>query len=335
MPDFALIALPGAYLSSVGAFSDSYLLARDRVDHIYRDQVKGGMETRLRILSIDGGPVMLSDGTSLKADGATDGEVLFGFIWLPAFRVGGLRQLKQRLADNQPLVDWLKRQQQAGAVIGASGAASTLLMAAGLTRGLTVPIARALHPLLRSLFPRQAFDDRLGLGDSGDILIANGLGNDLQLIIRVMERALSPEIARWLRSVVGIDKEEQRLEAAEPSVAQAQLWLEQHFTEPVRMDRLAAIMACSTATVNRRFRAALGMSPKAFQQKLRLETATRMLERTPRSVDRIAELVGYSDSRLFRAMFRRQTGMSPMQWRRQAREDGPAARATPDNGNPA
>ena len=33
--DFALVALPGAYSSSIGALVDSFLIARDRVEHVF------------------------------------------------------------------------------------------------------------------------------------------------------------------------------------------------------------------------------------------------------------------------------------------------------------
>jgi len=318
MADFVLVALPGAFLSSVGAFSDSFMLARDRVSDVF-GQHNVAMLTQMRVLSSDGEPVRMSDGSLLAVHGSIDAEAQYAFVWLPAFRAGGLAQMKERLAACKPLLDWLKRQRDGGAVIGASGAASALLVAAGLAGGMTVPLADALQPLLRTLFPRQRFDERLGLADSGTILIANGLANDLTLVLRVVARLFSPEIARWLASVLGPGKEAQRMPVADTAVAQAQLWLEQHYTEQVRMEALADVMGCSPATVNRRFRAALGMSPKSYQQKLRYDSAIRMLELTSRSVDRIAELVGYSDSRLFRAMFSQRAGMAPTEWRRRTR----------------
>ena len=48
--------------------------------------------------------------------------------------------------------------------------------------------------------------------------------------------------------------------------------------------------------------------------------AVRMLEKSTRSVDQIAQLVGYSDSRLFRAMFRQHAGMTASEWRANPRQ---------------
>ena len=318
MPDFALIALDDAYHSSVGALTDSFTLARDRIEQVFDGVDPMRMETRLQILSLDGGPIMMSDGRRLDVDGAISSSEDYAFIWLPAFRVGGMKALDERIKRVHELLPWLQEQARRGAIIGGSGASALLLMAAGLTRGLSVPIARALQPVVRAKFPRHRAEERLGLVDHGSLLIANGIGNDLPLILRVMERTLSPDIGRWLRSIVGLDREEEQLLATDQLVANAQLWIEQRFTGKVSIDELATELSTSQPTLVRRFRRALGVTPKAYVQQLRLQAAIVMLEKSARSIDRIAELVGYSDSRLFRTMFRQNKGMTATQWREAA-----------------
>lgn len=313
--DFALVALPGAYHSSVGALTDSFMLARERIEHLFTDPDPIRMETRLRVLSADGAPVALSDGTLLPAEGAFDADGPFAFIWLPSFQTNGRQALADRIANARPLLEWLRQRADEGAVVGASGSASMLLMAAGFTNDIPVPVGRALRPLVRAMFPRQPLEDRFGLVDHGDLLIANGFANDLNLIIRVMDRMLSPDIARWLTSIMGLDNDDESLLAPDAMVAQAQLWIEQRFTTAINIADLATHLSTSSATLNRRFHKTLGLSPKAYVNQLRFRSAIRMLEKSARSIDMIAQLVGYSDSRLFRAMFRQQAGMTASQWR--------------------
>jgi len=321
--DFALLALPGAYHTSVGALIDSFALARDRVEQVFSGAERVRMETRLRILSPDGAPVSLSDGRLLAVDGAVGGDEPFAFIWLPAFRAGEREQLKARIAQAQPLLAWLRHQFDAGAIVGASGAASTLLMACGLTGDIAIPVARALRPLTGALFPRQRIEERRGLVDHGNLLIAKGMASDLHLILRMMERTLSSDIARWLSAIIGEDYEEEDLLAPDPLVARGQLWIEQRFTGPINMADLARHLSTSSATLNRRFHKVLGLSPKALVSQLRFQAAIRMLEKSTRSIDTIAQQVGYSDSRLFRSMFRQHSGgISASQWRAAAQGAG-------------
>jgi len=189
-------------------------------------------------------------------------------------------------------------------------------MACGLTRDIAVPVARAVQPLTDALFPRQRFEERRNLVDHGNLLIARGVGSDLHLILRVMERTLSPDIGRWLSAIIGEDYEDEELLAPDPLVARAQLWIEQRFTGPIRMVDLAHHLSTSSATLNRRFHKVLGLSPKAYVSRLRFQAAVRMLEKSTRSIDTIAQQVGYSDSRLFRAMFRQHSGgVAASAWR--------------------
>lgn len=273
------------------------------------------METRLRILSADGAPVPLSDGTPLPSHGTFAGSGALAFVWLPSFQTGGREAMAGRIRENQQLIEWLRRQTEEGAILGASGAAAMFLMQAGLATGIPVPVSRALQPMVRAMFPRQLLDDRFGLLDHGKLLISNGFANDLNLILRVMERTLSPDIARWLSSIMGQDNDEEALLAPDALVSRAQLWIEQRFTTPINIADLARHLSASSATLNRRFHKTLGMSPKAYINQLRFRAAVGMLEKSTRSIDMIAQLVGYSDSRLFRAMFRQQSGMTASEWR--------------------
>ncbi|WP_235654802.1 GlxA family transcriptional regulator [Sphingobium yanoikuyae] len=285
------------------------------------------METRLRILSADGRPVTMGNGRTLAVDGALNDESPLAFIWLPAFCVGNREALEQRLAAATPLIDWLRRRIEQGAIIGASGTASMLLMAGGFTGKTAVPVSRALQPLTRALFPRQRLEERFSLVDHGNLLISSGISHDLHLIIRVLERTLSPDIARWVCSIIGQDYEEENLLAPDPLVARAQLWIEQRFTGPINMAELAQHLSTSPATLNRHFQRGLGLSPKAYVSQLRFQAAVRMLEKSTRTIDTIAQLVGYSDSRLFRAMFRQKAGVTASQWRA-------ACRVMPDGQTP-
>jgi transcriptional regulator GlxA family with amidase domain len=320
MPDFALVALEGAYHSSAGALLDSYALARSRVEDVFSREEPVAMETGLRILSVTGGPVTLVDGRLLEADGAIVRHEQFACVWIPSFRIGGHSELTARLAGSKVLIAWLKEQAHGGAVLGASGASALFLAAAGLTDAIPIPIARALQPLAHDLFPRLRQEERLGLVDRGNLLISNGLSNDLPLVVRALQRILAPEVGRWLAAIFGIDSAEDELLSPDPLVARAQIWLEQRFAGRVSITELAAALSTSHPTLIRRFRKATGLTPRDYVKQLRLLAAQRMLEKSNRSIDRIAGLVGFSDSRLFRTMFRDRTGMTATEWRERHRK---------------
>jgi transcriptional regulator GlxA family with amidase domain len=61
---------------------------------------------------------------------------------------------------------------------------------------------------------------------------------------------------------------------------------------------------------------ATGSTLMDYLQDLRIEEAKRLLEGSGRSADNVSFEVGYDDASCFRPLFRRRTGLSPVQYRR-------------------
>jgi AraC family transcriptional regulator len=68
---------------------------------------------------------------------------------------------------------------------------------------------------------------------------------------------------------------------------------------------------------NRLFKRATGVPPSQYQIKLRMDAARRLLRETKRSMITIAIEVGYSNPSRFARLFRKETGLSPTDYRRQ------------------
>ncbi len=83
-------------------------------------------------------------------------------------------------------------------------------------------------------------------------------------------------------------------------------------------EQLAAGLAVSLRTLDRRFRRETGMSLKQWRLQLRLMQAIELLN-TGQSITSIALELGYSSPSPFIYMFREQFGVSPAQYRKQNR----------------
>ena len=99
-------------------------------------------------------------------------------------------------------------------------------------------------------------------------------------------------------------------------VGRAQTWMEEHFYEPISIEAAARQVGLGVRHFHRRFKRATGENPVNYLQRLRVERAKEMLERTPESVGEITFRVGYEDANSFRKLFRRYTGLSPSTYRR-------------------
>jgi len=78
---------------------------------------------------------------------------------------------------------------------------------------------------------------------------------------------------------------------------------------------LARKTGISVAQLERDFTSLMGLTPRAYIAKVRLETAMELL-RGGEAIVEIAQACGYSDQSAFTRRFRRATGMSPSQYRR-------------------
>jgi transcriptional regulator GlxA family with amidase domain len=87
---------------------------------------------------------------------------------------------------------------------------------------------------------------------------------------------------------------------------------EDHFN----YDRLARHHGMSRRTLERRFKTATGDTPLTYQQRIRVETAKRLLEDGDRSFDEITYQEGYEDSSSFRKIFFKQAGLLPTEYRK-------------------
>ena len=317
----AMVVLPDPFLASVGAMTDSCSLVYDRFRHLVAEAGKKVPDMSLSVLSIDGRPVEMGGGMTCRVDGAIERDDRFDFIWLPSFRVGGLDALRRRLASSQRLVRWLQGQAEAGTLIGASGSAVTLLVAARLLEGMRVPVSRVFQPTFRALYPRCLADDKLSWIKHGNLLLSRGIAMDFPVIAQAIGQAISPSSGRWLAEVSAVSDGASAHLSADPLVASAQLWIEQLYATDMTMADLAERLSTSQPTLARRFKRALGITPKTYAQAMRMRAAKAMLADTNLSIEQIARFVGYGDVRVFRRAFRKFTGDTAGTWRRSPPRD--------------
>ena len=91
----------------------------------------------------------------------------------------------------------------------------------------------------------------------------------------------------------------------------------EHVAEEFSLDRLAAQAGLSKFYFDRLFKSAMGVSPSRYHINLRMDAARRLLRETKKSVVTVALDVGYTNPSHFAQLFRRETGLSPSDYRRQ------------------
>lgn len=98
-------------------------------------------------------------------------------------------------------------------------------------------------------------------------------------------------------------------------VVQAAHLIEEHMTETFSLDEIARQTGVSAAHLCRTFTRQMGIGMVAYQHRLRIEEACRMLRLTQLTVTEIAVRVGYSEVAYFSRRFKKEMGMGPAAFR--------------------
>ena len=105
--------------------------------------------------------------------------------------------------------------------------------------------------------------------------------------------------------------------AADERIDRAVKYIAQNITEPLPLTGLAMLSGYSLSHFKLRFREVTGMTPALYITLARVEQARRELTDGQLSITDIAYKLGWSSSNYFCAVFKKHTGLSPLQYRKQ------------------
>jgi transcriptional regulator GlxA family with amidase domain len=98
-------------------------------------------------------------------------------------------------------------------------------------------------------------------------------------------------------------------------VKKVQTYIESNLHEKISVEHLSSKFAIGRRTFDRRFIKATGNTPIEYSQRVKIETAKKALETSRKTINEVMYEVGYSDVKAFREVFRKITGMSPLQYK--------------------
>ncbi len=133
---------------------------------------------------------------------------------------------------------------------------------------------------------------------------------------RLTEILCIQAIETWLRNT-GVENLDLRV-LADPQTSEV---LEHIHNSPGAnwtVERLAEIYGRSRTSFSTQFKRATGFAPMEYVRRRRINLACRLLEEGAMSLDEIAFMCGYADTNAFNRAFRRETGVSPGAYKRNA-----------------
>lgn len=105
----------------------------------------------------------------------------------------------------------------------------------------------------------------------------------------------------------------------DPRAEQIQAYLEQHFTRPISLGEIAALVSLSSWRVSHLYKYQTGKTITEALTQLRLRQAARLLAYTSRTMAEISIDVGFESAYYFSRIFKKIYGISPLAYRKEKR----------------
>lgn len=234
-------------------------------------------------------------------------------------------ELNSMMDQNAMFVPWIVSQYKQGAEIASMCIGSFFLAATGLLNGKQCATHWTAANDFRAIFPEvNLVDDKIMTEEDG-IYTSGGAYSFLNLLVYIIEKYAGRDIAVLISKTFMIDIDRisqspfiifkgQKVHDDEP-IKKAQEYIENNFEDKITVDQLASMFALGRRNMERRFKKATANTVTQYIQRVKIEAAKKNLETGRKNISEVMYEVGYSDTKAFRTVFKRITGLSPIEYR--------------------
>ena len=232
---------------------------------------------------------------------------------------------QKAVKGNKLLIDWIEKQYKNGAEVASICTGAFMLASTGLLDGKSCSTNWAVADNFRSMFPKVNLQVDKLITDENGIYTNGGAYSFLNLIIYLIEKYYDRQTAIFCSKVFQIEMDRQSQSAfiifkgqkmhGDEVVKQAQEYMENNPDEKISVEHLSSRFSVGRRNFDRRFIKATGNTPVEYSQRVKIESAKKAFETSRKTIHEVMYDVGYSDVKAFREVFRRITGMSPLEYR--------------------
>ncbi|HET9663215.1 MAG TPA: helix-turn-helix domain-containing protein [Burkholderiales bacterium] len=336
-----IVAVPETAGSALYGMLDVLMAAGNIWQTLVRSG-EGHSPFNVRIVGVGSEPFYCGHGIPVAPAVAVNDDPSADIVILPELWLGP----DEHLAGRYPaLIEWIRNRYEEGACIYSACSGSLMLAETGLLDGRDATSHWGYQGLFKSRYPQIRFRPEPNLcfaDDEGRIVTAGGTTSWHDLALHIISRHISPGEAMRIAKVYLLKWHDEGQLPYEPLVRSRQhsdaaaraceKWLGDHFRERNAVAGVVRYSKMAERSLKRRFKAATGLTLIDYLQNLRIEEAKRLLESSERSADDISFEVGYEDASFFRRLFKRRTGLTPVQYRRIFHPIGRTGRVPPVSG---
>lgn len=227
--------------------------------------------------------------------------------------------------QNKEFVPWIIKQYRAGAEVASFCVGAFFLAETGLLNGKQCATHWMHAQNFKKMYPEVNLVDEKIMTEEDGIYTSGGAFAFTDLLLHLIEKYAGREEAIMASKAFSLDisRESQsdfiifegQKDHEDGKVREAQQFIENHYQQKIRVSSLAEQLAMSRRTLERRFKKATRNTVTQYKQRVKVEAAKRGLETSRKNVSQVMYDVGYSDTKSFRNLFRRITGLTPIEYR--------------------
>jgi len=242
-------------------------------------------------------------------------------IFIPALS----GDIEKALELNKNYLPWILEQYKKGAEIASLCIGAFLLASTGLLKGKKCSTHWDFANQFRAMFPDVELVDGSIITESQGVYSSGGANSYWNLLLYLVEKYTSRDAAIFAAKIfaIDIDRESQstfmmfkgQKEHPDEEIKMAQEYIEDNYQEKISVDQLAEMSAIGRRSFERRFKKATNNTVIEYIQRIKIEAAKRSFESSRKNVNEVMYDVGYTDTKSFRDVFKKITGLTPIEYR--------------------
>lgn len=264
---------------------------------------------------------LMNDLVTVHPDKTIDEVKKTDLIFIPA--ISG--DIKTALERNKKYIPWIIDQHKKGAEVASLCIGAFLLAETGLLDGKKCSTHWLSANEFREMFPKVDLVDGSIISDENGIYSSGGANSYWTLLLYLLEKYTSRDTAILASKffAVDIDRDSQskfmmfkgQRNHGDEAIQKAQDYIEKSIEGKITIEELAEKVNVGRRSFERRFKKATNNTVIEYIQRVKIESAKRSLETSRKNVNEVMYDIGYTDTKAFRILFKKITGLTPIEYR--------------------
>lgn len=233
--------------------------------------------------------------------------------------------MKTAIASNKDTLPWIMEQYNNGAEVASLCVGAFLLASTGLLNGKKCSTHWGFQNEFRDLFPNVEVIDGSIITTENRLYSSGGANSYWNLLLYLVEKYTDRQTAILASKyfAIDIDRDNQSAFAmfqgqknhTDDKIKTAQEFIDSNIKEKITIDELADLVAIGRRSFERRFKVATNNSVLEYINRVKIESAKRSFEMSRKNINEVMYNVGYTDTKSFRTIFKKITGLTPIEYR--------------------